>query len=97
MALKNLTKRGEKCSLRICEIIHFFEIFSVICTISAQECFYDGNEFCINQNDILAADLLPGSFLFSDQYKKSVPTKVVANETMDGSFDNALNEMEYHR
>lgn len=94
MALKNLTKRGEKCSLRTCEIIH---LFSVICTISAQGCFYDGNEFCINQNDILSADLLPGSFLFNDQYKNSVPIKIVANETVDGSFDSALNEMEYHR
>lgn len=97
MTLKNLTERGEKCSLRTCEVIYLFEIFFIICTISAQECFYDGNEFCINQNDILSPDFLPGSFLFSDQYKNSVPTKIVANETVDGSFDSALNEMEYHR
>ncbi|XP_011698982.1 PREDICTED: uncharacterized protein LOC105456550 isoform X2 [Wasmannia auropunctata] len=97
MALENLSGRGEKSTLRIYEIIHLFEIFFVICTVSAQECFDDGNEFCINQNDILSADLLPGSFLFSDQYKNPNVPKLVINETVDGSFDTALNEMEFHR
>ncbi|XP_077271084.1 uncharacterized protein LOC143902229 [Temnothorax americanus] len=96
MALENLSEYGEKSSLRTYEIMYLFEIFFVICTISAQECFDDGNEFCINQNDILSADLLPGSFLFDDQYENSVP-KTVAIETVDGSFVSALNEMEFHR
>lgn len=98
MALGNSLERVEKCLLRerTYEIIYLFEILFIICTISAQECFDDGNEFYVNQNDILSVDLLPGSFLFNDQYKSSVP-KTVANETVDGSFDSALNEMEYHR
>lgn len=97
MALENLSERGERCSLRTYEITYLFEIFLiVISTVSAQECFDDGNELCINQDDILSVDLLPGSFLFSDQYKNNIP-KTVVNETMDGSFGGALNEMEYHR
>jgi len=99
MALGNSLERVEKCLLRIYKIIiykYLFEIFFIICTISAQEWFDDGNEFYINQNDILSVDLLPGSFLFSDQYKNSVP-KTVTNKTVDGSFNNALNKMEYHR
>lgn len=96
MALENLSKRDEKYSLRTYKIIYFFELFFVICTISAQECFDDGNEFCINQEDILSADLLPGSFLFNDQYKNSV-SKTVANKTVDGSFVSALHKMDYHR
>jgi len=93
MALENFPERD---SLRIYKIICLFKIFFVICTISAQECFDDGSEFCINQDDILSVDLLPGSFLFNDQYKNNVP-KTVVNETVDGSFDKALNEMKYHR
>jgi len=97
MALENFPEfRDEKRLLRAYKIIYTLEIFFIICTVSAQECYYDGNEFCIDQNDILSVDLLPGSFLFSDQYKNNVP-KTVINETIDGSFDRALNEMEYHR
>lgn len=96
MALGNSLERVEKCLLRIYEITYLFEIFFIICMISAQEYFDDGNEFYINQDDILSVDLLPGSFLFSDQYKNSIP-KTVTNQTVDGSFDNALNKMEYHR
>ncbi|XP_028050783.1 uncharacterized protein LOC105830334 [Monomorium pharaonis] len=93
MALENLLKRDEK-SLQTYRIIYLFEILFVICTVLAQECFDDGNEFCIDQNDILSVDLLPGSFLFNDQ--KNVP-KTMLNETVDGSFNKALYEMEYHR
>ncbi|XP_011873708.1 PREDICTED: uncharacterized protein LOC105565271 [Vollenhovia emeryi] len=96
MAPEDPSKRGGKCSLRTYEIIYLLEIFFVICTISAQECFDDGNEFCIDQNDILSADLLPGSFLFGEQYKTSAP-KAVVSGTVDGSFDSALYKMEYHR
>ncbi|KAL0104582.1 hypothetical protein PUN28_017376 [Cardiocondyla obscurior] len=94
MSLENFLNRSEK--LRTCKVMYLFIIFFSISKISAQECFDDGNEFCINQNDILSVDLLPGSFLFGDQYKNNVP-KTVVNETMDGSFNDALNKMEYHR
>lgn len=95
MALKILS---ECCEKRIYTIIHFYLIcLFLIAIISAQECFDDGNEFCINQDDILSVDLLPGSFLFSDQYQNETVSKTVANETVDGSFDGALNQMGYHR
>ena len=94
MALENFPERDEKRLLRAYKIICILEIFFIISTVSAQECYYDGNEFCIDQNDILSVDLLPGSFLFNDHYNVS---KTVINETMDGSFDRALTEMEYHR
>ncbi|XP_035728008.1 uncharacterized protein LOC118444144 [Vespa mandarinia] len=62
----------------------------------AEECFDDGNEFCIDQDDILSVDLLPGSFLFADSYQNKSNSKV-EKETVDGTFDKALNEMDYHR
>lgn len=96
MALKISSKQSEKYSLRIHAIIHF-AIFSVIRTVSTQECFDDGNEFCIDQDDILSVDLLPGSFLFNDQNQNDSVSKSTENETIDGSFDKALNEMDYHR
>ena len=71
----------------------------MICTNSGQECFDDGNEFCIDENDILSVDLLPGSFLFADQQVNDNATKGrnVPEDAIDGSIDDALNEMEYHR
>ncbi|KAG7190974.1 hypothetical protein KM043_007023 [Ampulex compressa] len=66
-------------------------------TISGEECFDDGNEFCIDEDDILSVDLLPGSFLFSDQRQAKNASKILTNETMDGSFYKALNAMEFHR
>lgn len=78
--------------------MQFLAILFVICTISAQECFDDGNEFCINQDDILSIDLLPGTFLFADQDGNTSNTnKPVTNKNVDGSFERALNEMDYHR
>ncbi|XP_032667378.1 uncharacterized protein LOC116842365 [Odontomachus brunneus] len=41
-------------------------------------------------------DLLPGTFLFADQ-NTSNTNKPVTNENLDGSFERALNEMDYHR
>lgn len=65
---------------------------------SAQACFDDGNEFCIDENDILSVDLLPGSFLFADQETSSSnATKNIEDKIVDGSIQNALTEMEYHR
>ncbi|CAK9824190.1 hypothetical protein ANTRET_LOCUS2398 [Anthophora retusa] len=75
----------------------FLWIFSRIYTIYAQNCFDDGTEFCIDENDILSVDLLPGSFLFADEQTISNATKIPENEVTDGSIVNALNEMEYHR
>lgn len=79
-------------------IMYFLAILLAIRAISAQECFDDGNEFCINQDDILSIDLLPGTFLFTDQNgNTSDANKPLTNESVDGSFDRALNEMDYHR
>lgn len=79
-------------------IMYFLAILFVICSISAQECFDDGNEFCINEDDILSIDLLPGTFLFTDQNGNASNTnQSVTNESVDGSFNRALNEMGYHR
>lgn len=98
MALKILSECCEKRLLLIYTIIHFYLIcLFLIAITSAQECFDDGNEFCVSQDDILSVDLLPGSFLFSDQYQNETISKTMANETVDGSFDKALNQMGYHR
>lgn len=70
-------------------------LLTVLCA-SAEECFDDGNEFCIDQDDILSVDLLPGSFLFADSYRNDSNSKV-DKEIVDGTFDKALNEMDYHR
>lgn len=68
-----------------------------IYTIHAQKCFDDGNEFCIDENDILSVDLLPGSFLFADQQATKNTWTIFNNDTTDGSIYSALNEMKYHR
>lgn len=77
----------------------FVWFLTVIYTNSAQECFDDGNEFCIDENDILSVDLLPGSFLFADQQVNDNATKErnVSEDAVDGSIHDALNEMEFHR
>lgn len=83
------------------EIVRFIGLFiwplAKIYTTSAQKCFDDGNEFCIDENDILSVDLLPGSFLFADQQVSDNRTKGSEDAMVDGSIDNALSEMEYHR
>lgn len=75
----------------------FIWLLAKIYTTSAQRCFDDGNEFCIDENDILSVDLLPGSFLFADQQVSDNRTKGSEDAMVDGSIDNALSEMEYHR
>lgn len=78
--------------------MYFIVIIFAISTITAQECFDDGNEFCIDQNDILSVDLLPGSFLFADQHQNDNTSNVTVQEDIaDGSFNQALDEMDYHR
>lgn len=83
------------------EIVRFVGLFiwplANIYTTFAQKCFDDGNEFCIDENDILSVDLLPGSFLFADQQVSDNRTKGSEDAMVDGSIDNALSEMEYHR
>lgn len=80
-----------------------FVRFLVICFLpiirinSAQQCFDDGNEFCIDENDILSVDLLPGSFLFADQETSTNATKSIEDKIVDGTIHDAIIEMEYHR
>ncbi|KAG9428454.1 hypothetical protein HZU67_09857 [Apis mellifera carnica] len=83
-----------------------FVRFLVVCFLpniiirinSAQQCFDDGNEFCIDENDILSVDLLPGSFLFADQETSANATKSeYEDKIVDGSIHDAITEMEYHR
>lgn len=82
------------------QIVMFSTPAVLLLTISAiygQQCFDDGNEFCIDENDILSVDLLPGSFLFADQRASKNVSTTFENDVADGSIRNALNEMEYHR
>lgn len=72
-------------------------LLSIIHINSGQECFDDGNEFCIDENDILSVDLLPGSFLFADQETSVNATKSIEDKIVDGSIHDAITEMEYHR
>lgn len=80
-----------------------FVRFLVVCFLpiirinSAQQCFDDGNEFCIDENDILSVDLLPGSFLFADQETSANATKSIEDKIVDGTIHDAIIEMEYHR
>lgn len=62
------------------------------------DCYYDGNDFCINQDDIMSIDLMPGSILLMDQ-KTTKASKLdkFDNLTTDGSMDSALGEMDFHR
>lgn len=76
-------------------IIYLFTFFYLINIISAQECFDDGNKFCIDKNDLLSVNLLPGSLFINDQTNNA--SKTTINAIIDGSFDKALNEMDYHR
>ena len=63
-----------------------------------RDCYYDGNEFCLNQEDILSVDLLPGSFLFMNPTSKGKNhLEEYNNITVDGSMDRALDEMDFHR
>ncbi|KAI4498359.1 hypothetical protein M0802_006538 [Mischocyttarus mexicanus] len=77
-------------------LILFYSFCLLYFYVNAKECYDDGNEFCIDQNDILSVDLLPGSFLFADQFRYDNISKS-KNKIFDGTFDKALNEMDYHR
>lgn len=61
-------------------------------------CYYDGNEFCLNEEDIMSVDLLPGSFLLMDPTAKGEKQlEEFNNVTVDGSIDRAIDEMDFHR
>ena len=78
--------------------VSFCVIFYVlVSSIIAQVCYDDGNEFCLNEEDILAVDLLPGSFVLAGESEGENKGKTMENFTSDGSFKNAFNEMGYHR
>lgn len=62
----------------------------------ARECFDDGNEFCIDRDDILSVDLLPGSFLFKEPGKNLSLPGTEGDENF-GSMGKALDEMDFHR
>lgn len=62
---------------------------------NVQECYDDGAEFCIYQEDILSADLLPDSFILLDQ-KPDVKTRSTRISN-NGTIDEAFNAMGFHR
>lgn len=84
-------------------------LFALLCgsreaRAEAQECYDDGSEFCIDRDDILSVDLLPGSFLFMDQQYRANESRANSeakaagdNVTMDGSFGAAFDGMQFHR
>ncbi|XP_051156374.1 uncharacterized protein LOC127278614 [Leptopilina boulardi] len=80
-------------------------VFAIICQIFcilisvllAQVCYDDGSEFCLNENDILSVDLLPGSFILGQPNDIDEKKKIFDNLTVDGSFNTAFGEMGYHR
>ncbi|KAK0167917.1 hypothetical protein PV327_001771 [Microctonus hyperodae] len=62
------------------------------------ECYFDGNDFCVSQDDILSGDMLPGSFLFVNFDGRNDSVNNGANNlTVDGTYVEALNKMDYHR
>lgn len=92
--------RSLVCCFQQFELLKMLSVLILfnVATVLGQECYDDGNEFCIDQNDILSVDLLPGSFLFFDQYRNDNKSKVVNNSILlDGSYETALNQMNYHR
>nr|XP_031837918.1 uncharacterized protein LOC116429291 [Nomia melanderi] len=82
---------------RIQRIVFLSLISSMVCAIVGQQCFDDGNEFCIDENDILSVDLLPGSFLFPDQQAAKNTSTASEDKVVDGSINDALSNMGYHR
>ncbi|CAD6215531.1 GSCOCG00000340001-RA-CDS [Cotesia congregata] len=76
--------------------ILFIFMFIFITNSLEDECYYDGDDFCVSQEDILSADLLPGSFLLSSlNGNKNVKSGV--QETINGTYEAAFNQMNYHR
>lgn len=66
--------------------------------LAMDECYFDGNDFCVSQDDILSGDMLPGSFLFVNFDGRNDSVNNVANNlTVDGTYVEALNKMDYHR
>lgn len=79
-------------------MISIVVLLFLVGVVFSNECYDDGSEFCIDENDILSADLLPGSFLLVDQYYSNNNVSRSVDKTMtDGSFVKAYDEMEYHR
>lgn len=79
-------------------ILLFFFSF-LIGGINTRECYYDGNDFCVSDEDILSIDLLPGTF-FLDLLNNSKDTSAENkkdNETINGSYEEAFYKMTYHR
>lgn len=83
--------------IRIKMIVYLFTLFSLIKTIYCLECYDDGREFCINQDDILSVDLLPGSFLLMDREANDNISRSLENDIIDGSLDKAFDEISFHR
>ncbi|XP_015127758.2 uncharacterized protein LOC107048844 [Diachasma alloeum] len=80
-------------------MIILFLIVVRILEASGEECYYDGNDFCLSPDDILSFDLLPGTFLLdaTNRNEKIGTEAAVENVTVDGTYEEALNKMEYHR
>ncbi|XP_034944059.1 uncharacterized protein [Chelonus insularis] len=83
-----------KIKSKIILLIPFVLISS---TLTSEECYYDGDDFCVSQEDILSADLLPGTFFLSDPFKESNKKKARVKVNNNGTFEEALNKMDYHR
>lgn len=81
-------------------LLYLLFVCLVIVVVCSQECYDDGNEFCIDENDILSADLLPGSFLLMNQqqqYRQANLSRSADDDSIDGSRETAFDEMEFHR
>ncbi|XP_063989767.1 uncharacterized protein LOC135169029 [Diachasmimorpha longicaudata] len=89
--------RAQRPSKRIMVIL--FLIIVTIVESSGEECYYDGNDFCLSPDDILSFDLLPGTFLLdaSNKTEKNGNEVTLDNVRVDGTYQEALNKMEYHR
>ncbi|XP_048505065.1 uncharacterized protein LOC105691985 [Athalia rosae] len=78
----------------------FLILFSRVVILTSreiQECYDDGAEFCIYQDDILSVDLLPDSFLFIDSQQNIESANDTSKITTDGTIDEAFNSMGFHR
>ncbi|XP_044005096.1 uncharacterized protein LOC122850132 [Aphidius gifuensis] len=67
--------------------------------VNCDNCYYDGNDFCVSKEDILSVDLLPGTFFF-DSFNKShetIDSNKIDNVTIDGTYEEAFTKMNYHR
>lgn len=79
-------------------IVLFLILLKILESSGEEECYYDGNDFCMRADDILSFDLLPGSFLLAANGNGKTETKIATeNVTVDGTFEEAINKMDYHR